>query len=335
MTLAVRQARAWEIPAVSGRAPFAPSRREDSPPPHKRTHGRRDAVVFAWWIPESDAAEKVAQYYLGLLAYHHPDSKIFVGINHGTAAKWPQIIRGTGLDVEVCFPPPEITVTSDAAGFLAALRQYERQDEAFDILWFGHTKGASQNTYQYYQGIRLLVDRTFWARRDAVEQAFADPKVGLFAARYNLYPTYPWEEGIPGWDHELDALQRIYRERYAPLGLNAYETFFALRGAIVRRFCDVVGPDFFFTDPREYGADRWFFEMAFPSIASMQGYEPYIPMDVLGANDPRDDLNLTYDMKQNHRLALAELERWRQHPYDFKPRVVHWDHRAWNRVRGI
>jgi hypothetical protein len=58
-------------------------------------------------------------------------------------------------------------------------------------------------------------------------------------------------------------------------------------------------------------------------------------MDVLGAGDPRDDLNMTYDMKQNHRLALAELERWRQNPYDFTPRVVHWDHRAWNRVRGI
>jgi hypothetical protein len=335
MALAVRQVQAWEIARPVCRAPFAPSRAASALRPDKRQHGRRDAVIFAWWIPDTAAAEQVARYYLGLLAYHHPDSKFFIGINHGTATKWPEIIRNSGLDVEVCMPQPEITVTSDAAGFLAALRQYERSDEEFDLLWFGHTKGASQQTYDYYGGLRFLQDRTFWARRDAVERAFSDPKIGLFAARYNLYPTYPWQSGAPGWAGELDALRHIYRERYAPLGLNAYETFFALRGAVVRRFCDVVGSEFFRLDPREYGADRWFFEMAFPSIASIQGYEPFIPMDVLGANHPREDLNMTFDMKQNHRLALAELDRWRRDPFDFTPRVVHWDHPAWNRVRGL
>jgi hypothetical protein len=335
MTLQVRQARAWEFLEPPVCAPFAASRRADDPPPDKGKPGRRDAVLFAWWLPENEAAQQIGQYYLGLLRYHHPDSKIFIGINHGTAAYWPERIATSGLDVTIAFAPPRITVTSDAAGYLAALAAYERCTEDFDLLWFGHTKGGSTAEYDYYLGPRLLEERTFWARRHDVERAFVDPKIGLYCARYNLCPPYPWEKGHPGWEFELDALQRIYRERYVPLGLNAYETFFVLRSAIVRRFCEVVGRDFFQIDPREWGGDRWFFEMAFPSIASMQGYEPAITMDMLGDNDPRDDLLLTFDAKQNHRLALEELERWRQDPYDFEPRVMAWDHPAWDRVRGL
>ena len=318
--------------ASPSRHPAAPA----SPVPDKRQRGRRDAVLFAWWIPDTAEAEKVAHYYLGLLAYHHPDAKFFIGINHGTDPKWADIIRHCGLDVSVCLAPPEITVTSDAGGFLAALQLFERSDEEFDVLWFGHTKGASRR-YNVNRGIRFNIDHNFWARRHDVERAFAAPTIGLYAARYNVYPTYPFPHDADhtGWEGELDALRRVYRDRFAPLGLCAYETFFAMRARIVRRFCDTVGAAFLQLDPREYGGDRWFFEMAFPSIASMQGYEPYIPMDVPGENVPRDDLNLTYDTKQNHRLALAELARWRQDPFDFKPRVLHWDHRAWDKVRGL
>jgi hypothetical protein len=333
MALEVRKVRAWEISAHRGRAPFAPSRRADRSPADKRARGRRDAVVFAWYIPEQMG--QLGEYYLNLLRFHHPDSKLFVGMNHGSDPRWVDHLLHSGLDVDVRQARHQIGDYWDATGFLTALEGLDHSDESFDLVWFGHAKGGSQRTYEYYQGIRFLVDRTFWSRREAVEQAFSDPKIGMFAARYNLYPTYPWEHDLPGWDDELNALSRIYRERYAPLGLNAYETFFTLRHDVVRRFLDGVGSEWVLTDPKEWGGGRWFFEMAFPSIASMQGYEPFIPMDVLGAGDPRDDLNMTYDMKQNHRLALAELERWRENPYDFTPRVVHWDHRAWNRVRGI
>jgi hypothetical protein len=335
MTLQVREARAWHIAKPRPGRRFVASRPADRPAPHKGRRGARDAVVFAWWTPDNPEAEKVGHYFLELLGRYHPDSKIYIGLNHGTAAQWPQIIRASGLDVEVCLPLPDITLTSDATGFLTALRAYDRATEPFDLVWFGHTKGASQQTYDFYRGARLQIERNFWARRDDVERAFADPKIGLYTARANLYPTFPWPGKHRGWDDELLALQRIYRERYAPVGTNAYETFFALRGTILRRFCDAVGPEFFAMDPRQYGGDRWFFEMAFPSIASMQGYEPFIPMDVPGENDPRDDLNMTYDMKQNHRLALADLERWRQDPFHFTPRVVPWDHPVWNEVRGI
>jgi hypothetical protein len=95
-----------------------------------------------------------------------------------------------------------------------------------------------------------------------------------------------------------------------------------MRGEIVRRFCRVVGPDFFHTSPGDYGASRYFFEIGFPNIASMQGFAPFIDPDVAGANSSRDDVWLTFDPKQNHRLARIELERWQRDPFSFTARPL-------------
>jgi hypothetical protein len=56
----------------------------------------------------------------------------------------------------------------------------------------------------------------------------------------------------------------------------------------------------------------------------MQGYESYIDMDVPGQNDPSEHVSLVNDHKQNHRLALAELNRWRADPFRFTPREIPW-----------
>ena len=312
------------------RVPFAAAREVGVPPPEKRKSGRRDAVVFAWWIPDTVEARAVGEYYLGLLRYHHPDSRIFLGVNHGSHPEPVDAVRGSGLDVEICPVPADIEVNSDAAGFLAALEGFHRSAEQFDLVWFGHTKGASRASDPlYYRHVRFVLERRFWARRAEIERVFADPRIGLFAPQYNLLPTFPWPGPWRGWLDDLAALQRIYRSRYPPLGLNALDTFYVLRGDIVRAFCDAVSPWFFRTDPADYGASRWLFEMAIPSIATMQGFEPYIDMDVPGANDPRDDIMLDRDMRQVHRLAQEELQRWREDPFAFVPRVLPWDRPVW------
>jgi hypothetical protein len=315
--------------AAERRVPHVAVRHPDDPIPDKKRRGSRDAVVFAWWVPDTPEARKVGEYYLGLLCYHHPDSRIFLGVNHGSHPEPVAAVLASGLDVQVCPVPPEIEVTSDAGGFLAALEGFDQADEAFDLVWFGHTKGASRADDRIYHHVRFQLERRFWARRAEIEAVFADPRIGLFAPQFNLPPTYPWPGPWRGWLDELAALQRIYRDRYPPLGLNALDTFFVLRGKIVRAFCDAVAPWFFRTDPADYGASRWFFEMAFPSIATMQGYEPFIDLDVPGANDPRDDILLETDLRQRHRLAQEELDRWRADPFAFAPRTLPWNRDAW------
>ncbi|MGH2615623.1 MAG: hypothetical protein ACRDJC_10320 [Thermomicrobiales bacterium] len=331
--LALRIAALEILPAGAApdrpRAPFGAVRHDGEAPSDKTRRGNRDAVVFAWWIPDTAVARKVGEYYLGMLRYYHPDSRIFVGVNHGSDPAMVDMLAASGLDIEICQVPPRIAVNSDAGGFLAALDAFHQDREPFDLVWFGHTKGASRANNAYYRHIRFFLEHSFWARRAEIECAFADPRIGLLAARYNLLPPFPWPNAWPGWRDDLAALQRIYRDRYPPLGLSALDTFFILRGDIVRAFCDAVGPWFFRADPAEYGASRWFFEMAFPSIATMQGYEPFIDMDVPGNNSPRDDIMLDADVKQTHRLALEELRRWRDDPIGFRPRVLPWDRSLW------
>jgi hypothetical protein len=300
---------------------FAPERFPKRTPPPKVHDGKRDAVVFAWWVPANPEAHMVGEYYLGLLRYHHADSKLFVGVNHGSDPTWIAALQDSGLDLELALVPPEIRMDSDAAGFLAALRAFARHPEAFDLVWFGHTKGASRPNYNYDGRFRYEHDRRLWSRRAEVDRFFADPEIGLYAHRYGL--PHAAGDSVPGTGFgELDALRRIYRDDYAPLGLWAWETVYVLREQIVRRFCDVVGEEFFLRDPATYGAGRWFFEAAFPSIASMQGYEPLIELDTDGEGDPRDDIALFDDPRQGNRLAMEELLRWRKDPFTFTPRAL-------------
>ena len=80
-----------------------------------------------------------------------------------------------------------------------------------------------------------------------------------------------------------------------------------MRGEVVRRFCNAVAPGFFQTDPAAYGANKWFFEIGFPNVASMQGYEPFIDPNVSGAGYPHDDVG--YGTTQS-KITGLRLKNW-------------------------
>jgi hypothetical protein len=321
MTIGLDEVDIRETNQVRPGTRFAPERFPNRPHTPKRRHGMRDAVIFAWWIPDNPEAHKVAEYYLGLLQYHHADSKIFVGVNHGSDPAWTQSLVESGLDVEIAEADPAVQVTSDVGGFLAALKTFASCPEAFDLVWFGHTKGASRGHYSDYIIFRHQHDRRLWSRRTAIDRYFENPKIGLYSHRYSLFD--PTSRELPDrGTAETDALERIYRDICAPLCLTAWETVFVMRGSVVRTFCDAVGPDFFGTDPADYGGSRWWFEGGFPSIASMQGYEPFIELETDGAGNPREDVILWVDPKQNNRLAMDELRRWRADPVGFQPHGI-------------
>jgi hypothetical protein len=271
---------------------------------------RRDAVLFAWYVPEQ--SPQLGAYYLEQLEQHFADCHIFLGANLRSDPSWEDRLLGTGLDIEFCRPQPGTGDYWDASGFLAALHAFARGQEEFRLIWIAHTKGGSQDTIASYRDVLYFLDRRFWQRRAALTAAFDDERVGIAAARFS-----PWSIGIS--ELEIAALQRVYRAGYAPLGLHAKETFYVMRGEIVRRFCNDVLPEFFSIDLGLLGASRYFFEVAFPNIASMQGYEPFIDLDIIGEGNPRNDVWLWHDPRQNHRIAAQELERWRRNPYNFSP----------------
>jgi len=249
-------------------------------------------------------------------------------MNHGSDPAWELRCRTSGLDAEVRWARPGSRDYWDATGFLTALEAFRATEEAFSLVWFGHTKGSSR-TFATDEWMREDHRRDFWGRRDEIAALFADVRIGFFAPRYNLTPPYPFPGEWQGWRDELAALCRAYRGDFAPLGLCALDTVFVLRGEIVRRFCREVDPQFFGTDLASLGANKWFFEMAFPSLASMQGFEPFIADDPAGEGDPREDLMLYGDRAQVHRLARAEVARWRADRTGFQPRIMAWDLPAW------
>ncbi|MFN8660416.1 MAG: hypothetical protein U0075_00905 [Thermomicrobiales bacterium] len=292
----------------------------------------RDAVVFAWYVPRG--LEALGEHYLQLLHQYHAASRIFIGMNHGSDPAWEARFHASGLDVEIRWARTGSPDYWDATGFLTALEAFGACDEPFLLVWFGHTKGGSV-TFETYDAVRATQRRDFWSRRDEISAVFADPTVGFFAPRYNLTPTYPFPGPWQGWRDELAALCRVYRGDFAPLGLCALDTVFVLRGEIVRRFCHDVDPRFFTADLGAFGANKWFFEMAFPSISSMQGFEPFIRRDHVSDGDPRDDVMMFQDTAQVHRLARAEVARWRADPAGFQPRIMAWDLPAWAPSDGI
>ena len=115
--------------------------RAPRPAPYRKPAGRpRDAVIFSSWVPE-DGLE-LGDYFIETLRRYHADSKIFVGVNHGSSPQWAERLAASGLDVTIQPAAPTLTISCDPTGFVAALDAYRRHEEPFDLVWFGHTKGA-------------------------------------------------------------------------------------------------------------------------------------------------------------------------------------------------
>lgn len=284
------------------------------PAPHRKLpHRPRDAVIFSSWVPPEGLG--LGDYYIDRLARWHGDSKIFVGVNHGSSPKWADRLRRSGLDVTIAPAGPDLTLPFDPSGFVAALDAYRRDHELFDLVWFGHNKGGDHLANPVYAAARWMIERTFWSRRDSIERYFADPIIGLYTPHYLMM--------LQQHLTQTDALARMYQAPCAPLYAMAVSTHFVMRDESVREFCARVDPRFFRLGPEPYGGDRYFFEMAMPNVPIMQGYEPYIEPGLGGTKgQPKaDDVHsILSDWRQNHAVVAIELEKWRQKPTHFRTR---------------
>jgi hypothetical protein len=273
----------------------------------------RDAVLFSSYVPEY--ALHIGEYFIDVLRRHHAESKIFVGINHGSCESWRRLLADSGLDLESCPVSDGIRTPSDAAGYIAALDRFRRIDERFRLVWFGHTKGAGSREHANsleYGKVRWTAERRFWARRSVIEEYFDDPRVGLYTP-HNM---------VCGNLIDVHALQRIFPSDRQPLAQLAVTTYFVLRSQIVKAFCEAVTEDFFLLGVESCGGSIGFFEHGFPAVASLQGYEPYVEGGLGRTTLPLTasiDANVWADERQNHYLIRRELERWRSNPAGYIP----------------
>lgn len=291
------------------------------PAPYRKPCGRpRDAVIFSSWVPKEGLA--LGDYFIKTLEHWHGDSKIFVGINHGSTPQWRKNLEASQLDVTVVEAPTTITMPCDPTGFVTALAAFRRDPEPFDLVWFGHTKGLGHVKEVRYGTGRWAIERMYWSRRREIEQYFRNPVIGLYSPHYLMMLQ----------DHlrQTDALERMYDGPCAPLGAMAVSTHYVMRNESVRAFCANVDPKLFREGPEAFGGDMYFFEMAMSNVPSMQGYEPYIEPG-LGGTSGAPKLNgiesILRDWRQNNAVVAIELEKWRQNPTSFRTR-----HSQHNRV---
>lgn len=293
----------------------------ERPAPYRKPASRqRDAVIFSSWVPKEGLV--LGDYFLETLRRWHADSKIFVGVNHGSAPQWLARLERSGLDLTIARAGSELTMPFDPTGFVAALNAYRRHEESFALVWFGHNKGGDHLADQKYATGRWMIERMFWSRREEVERYFEDPIIGLYAPHYLML----LQEHLT----QTDALCRMYPAPCAPLHTMAVSAHFVMRDESVREFCARVDRQFFRYGPEPYGGDRFFFEMAMPNVPIMQGYEPYIEPGFGGTGiHPKITgvQSILNDWRQNHAVVAFELEKWRQSPTSFRTR-----HREHNRV---
>jgi hypothetical protein len=286
--------------------------RASRPAPYRKPAGRpRDAVIFSSWVPEAGLA--LGDYFIETLRRYHADSKIFVGINHGSSPQWGERLQASGLDLTIQPAVATLTMPSDPTGFAAALDAYRRHDEPFELVWFGHNKGGNHLDKVWYATGRWMIERMFWSRRPEIERYFEDPTIGVYAPHYLMM--------LQRHLRQTDALLRMYQATCAPLGAMAVSTHFVMRNESVRDFCARVDNRFFRYGPKPFGADRFFFEMAIPNVPIMQGYEPYIEPGLGGTSGhPKMDgvESIHNDWRQNNAVGAIELEKWRRDPTGFR-----------------
>jgi hypothetical protein len=315
--IALLEAGLERVSAVRHSPPYGVARGSLASARRSVVSGSRDAVLFSSWVPEKGL--ELGDYFLDMLRRWRPDAKFFVGVNHGSSPRWSERLAASGLDVTIAPVPATLEMPCDPAGFVAALDAFRQDTGSYELVWFGHTKGMSHRRDPRYATGRWTIERMFWSRREEIARHFADPTIGLYAPHYLMMKQSHLRE--------LDALARMYRAPYRPLGVLALSTHFVMRGKSVREFCAGVDPLFFREGPAPFGGDIYFFEMGMPNVPLAQGYELAIEpgLGATAPTPPEAGVSIQNDWRQNHAVVAAELERWRRDPVNF--RTDHREHR--------
>jgi hypothetical protein len=224
----------------------------------------RDAVVFSSYVPTAHALE-VSKEFLGVFRERFSDCDFYVGINTGSVPEWEQALNDSGLRLAgIAHVPPRLMVDSDVSGFQAALKSMRDAGKEYQLVWFGHTKGATAD----HPGVRRHLIEGFFLDRARIERLFDEPRVGAFG-----YDMSIELHNLGDIDSRMDSL--VLKFPYATIGTFYLHTFYVIRGSIVGHFLGGCSEVFFTRNlVDDLGFDRYFFERDFARITERSGYYP-------------------------------------------------------------
>ena len=224
-------------------------------------------VIFALYLPSLDkkfVLDEIADYF----CKYCPNAKIYVGIQGNSIPEAEDLLDGMKdrLSIKYKRVIPSMVINSDASAFLAGLEAYKNDGcPENDLCYFVHSKGITSNNDPLR---KEMYDLLF---SDLGVKAFDDPQVGS----YGPYITFT--------DVLIDIKKLqcmgIFNAnlKYKPMHYYYINTFFIVRGSIVKSFMETVSEKLF-TTPIHLYSDRWLFERDFSHIADMMGYLPSYQM---------------------------------------------------------
>lgn len=224
----------------------------------------RSAIVFASFVPD-ESALGIGQQFLEAFSRYFPDCHVYVGINPGSLPAWEEMLKGwKGLQIQYANVPQAMVVDSDVSAFQGALDLLHNSQAVYDLVWFAHTKGATNNNGTAEE-IRRQVIETFLAQRFSIEALFrSNPRIGSLGRWATISPDGPV-------DRLFDS---IFKFPCSSVGSYFLYTFYVLKGEVVDRFLRYCRSEFFTTNlVTKMGFDRYFFERDFAVIAERMGYE--------------------------------------------------------------
>ena len=225
----------------------------------------KDAIIFSSFIPDSRALE-VGRSFLEVFEKYFSDCDIYIGINNGSLDEWEDLIIKSSLNIYYEKVQKNLTVDSDASGFQVALELLKTKGLKYRLVWFGHTKGATENTPERDQLRKYFINDFFARRKNITSNFIRHKKLGAFGLDISVLPSS--EHGRLDKD-----LEKIVQLPFKASNIFYLHTFYVLRGSIVYKFLKKCKSDFFHKNiVTELGYDRWFFERNFACIAEKQGY---------------------------------------------------------------
>jgi 8-demethyl-8-alpha-L-rhamnosyltetracenomycin-C 2'-O-methyltransferase len=260
------------------------------------------AVIFSSFVPGSDIAFQVGQYFLDWFKLYNKDDDIYIGVNAGSSDHWISMIEQSGLRATVVPVEPHLSCSSDVSGYQAALSALKCSGREYDYVWFGHTKGATHPNFDGAAAIRDRLEKTFWSQKKLIESQ-CDP-IGFGTFCMDFLPVADQH------DDTVAHLKAIYPSAMAkPIGYVNLFSFFGMTGNALRLFFEGASPDFFTKNiVSELGFNRYFFESGFAWVGDMAGLPPF-QME-RAASVPGSTFTTLSDSAGNNEKVRVAIEKW-------------------------
>lgn len=262
-----------------------------------------NAIFFACYLPSRDkiyVLEEIFEYF-----YKDQNADVYIGIQYGSISETESIIKKLFKNKNKLYigtVTKKMMIDSDASSFLKTLELYKKQSnkKAYKYCYFLHSKSITSGNDELRTA--LLKELFLYNFSEIIDQDFIGsygPILTVTDVEKDIELMKCMKKFISDDNASYDVMEYYY--------LN---TFYVVKGHIIKTFIDTVKNNFFDTHIKFY-SDRYFFERDFYHICDMYGYLP--SYKYLGGNystnyktPTKEDVDLKLNKYLEKRKAMNE-----------------------------